>query len=201
MNMNDYYLAPNDNEQVKKVCTAAFPKYKGKKCKIEYRKGTINLRSYWDGGSRSYYAIVRLSDNKIGNVPTCHPVYDRQIKDVDNFTIPSGFCIVENRIFCGRDMGLIIHVNEDESIKLFDNPPDELSLNKRIVLYATKSLKSSYGGIKNFRFYEAKQSTGINLNDWNIAKQELINDKLLNKAGAITNLGRNAIGTGFSWPT
>lgn len=72
--------------------------------------------------------------------------------------------------------------------------PVEMTREERIVLCATRCFKSSYAGIKNYRFSEATACTGISLADWETAKLSLIGRGLLNKAGAITDEGRNAIG-------
>jgi hypothetical protein len=58
---------------------------------------------------------------------------------------------------------------------------------------ATAGLKSSYGGIPNLRYYESHRRTGITQERWDNAKAACIAAGLLNKAGAITVKGRNAI--------
>ena len=68
-----------------------------------------------------------------------------------------------------------------------------LSDDEITVLKYTSSLKSSYAGIKNYRFHEAHRNTGISLDNWNTTKQALIDKKLLRKNGSITADGRNAI--------
>ena len=192
------YLNLNDDQLVKSVCRKAFPEYTGRKVQIRYNVKSINLQSYWDGGSRSYFAIVRLQDNEILSVPENHPAFS-PINGIDNFTIPEGYVVVENRIFCGRDMGLKLHVSESAPLlESGDNPG--LTKNEKIVLYAT-SYKSSYAGISNYRYHEARRATGINSVDYETVKISLINKGLLDKRGAITNSGRNIKDTfGYNWP-
>ena len=60
------------------------------------------------------------------------------------------------------------------------------------VTHATCSLKSSYGGVSNYRFHEARRYTGITAERYEAAKASLIARKLLNKAGAVTVEGQNA---------
>lgn len=62
-----------------------------------------------------------------------------------------------------------------------------------MVLAATRGLKSSYAGIKNYRFHAARESTGITEPEWNQAKDACMAKGLLNRAGAISDDGRNAI--------
>jgi hypothetical protein len=61
------------------------------------------------------------------------------------------------------------------------------------VLLATAGLKPSYGGDGDFRFHEAHRRRGIGREAWDTAKAECIAAGWLNKAGAITPRGRNAI--------
>lgn len=70
----------------------------------------------------------------------------------------------------------------------------ELTVDEKIVLSATRSLKSSYNGLSNYRFHEASQTTGITQARWGAALGSLKARKLLNAAGAITDEGKNAIG-------
>lgn len=77
--------------------------------------------------------------------------------------------------------------------KLIPETDNTLTNDHFIVLMATSSLVSSYGGIKNFRFKEARRETGITLDRWDRALQELIAKKLLQKNKAITASGRNAL--------
>lgn len=72
-------------------------------------------------------------------------------------------------------------------------PKPALAWAESVVLAATRSLKSSYAGIKNYRFYEAHERTGITETEWDSAKAVCIQKGLLNRAGAITDDGRNAI--------
>ena len=69
--------------------------------------------------------------------------------------------------------------------------PVDLTDDEKTVLIATRSLKSSYNGIPNYRFVEAKRARGITLERWEAAKTSLIDKKFLNKAGAITVEGKN----------
>jgi len=57
----------------------------------------------------------------------------------------------------------------------------------------TSRYKNTYGGETNIRYKEAKRETGISQDAWNTALASLKTSKLLNKAGAITTAGRNAI--------
>ena len=70
----------------------------------------------------------------------------------------------------------------------------ELTREQRIVLIATRSYKSSYAGVGNYRYIEAARETGISLADWERSKAECQQMGYLDKRGAITVDGRNVVG-------
>lgn len=77
--------------------------------------------------------------------------------------------------------------------KMLPQEQVELTNDEKIVLVATRSLKSSYAGVPDYRFKEAKRETGITIERWNYAKDNLINKKYLDARGALTTNGKNAI--------
>lgn len=181
--------------EVRAIVRAAFPDYRGNRFKINVTDQPVNIASYWEGGSRDYYAIVRLDSLQVADVPQ-QSAYDRplpsQFKDM---RIPDGIAIVQHSIVRGQDRGITIHINPSNASKMLGSgQKDTLSRNERIVLTATRSLKSSYGGIKDYRYHEAARQTGITRPEWDAAKASLIKKRMLNSAGAITVDGRNAIG-------
>ena len=86
---------------------------------------------------------------------------------------------------------ITIYLNQEDLAPLLPSK-QEITEDEKIVLHYTKSLKSTYAGIKNYRFYEANREKGITLERWDRAKNNLISRELLNKRGAITDEGRNA---------
>jgi hypothetical protein len=71
--------------------------------------------------------------------------------------------------------------------------PTALSEPERIVLWATRSFKAGYAGDPENRYHEARRETGITRDDWTRGKAMAIEKGLLDKRGAITVAGRNAI--------
>lgn len=186
----EYYLDKLDAFLLK-VLLATFPGYKGRKFKLSTRIPS-RLDSYWDGGSRDYYAFYCVPTNKTHSVHSNHPFFEQgQPRDLPG-GLPQGMILVRHSIFCGKDMGITFHANEQDLAPLIPEQTD-LTPDEKTVLHFTSGLKPSYNGIKNYRFHRAKEKTGITLEQWNAAKQALINTKHLNKAGAITPKGRNAI--------
>lgn len=170
----------------------AFPTFRGKLFRVTVTNAPFNFESYWDSGDRDYHQIIRLSDMAIVPVPQNGTPFDR--KQFVERPIEPGFAVVT--LACrGRSNDYItISVHPDNAGHLALPAPTELSADEKTVLIATRSFKSSYAGVSNYRFIEAKRTTGITIERWESAKSALIGRKLLNAAGAITVDGRNAIG-------
>jgi hypothetical protein len=164
--------------------------YTGKKFKLS-TDIPKTLNSYWDGGSREYYYFFDLKDGKMLTMPANHPMFDKVPNKLDH--LPKGVILVNNTIFCGKELGLTFYVNQEDLAPLLPNPEstEELTQFDKIVLAATRGLKSSYAGIPDYRFSEAAKETGITKDEWQKAKENMINKGYLNKAGAITPKGRN----------
>ena len=184
------YHIDKPDETIKKIVGATFPEYRGRKFKLSTDVPKC-LNSYWSGGSRDYYAFYELATGKQFSVASNHPFFEKHNpRDLDG--LPAGVVLVKHSIFCGKDMGITIYANSEQITPLLP-PKQEVSENEQVVLKFTRSYKSSYAGIKNYRFHEAHRETGISAEDWEQAKKTLIEKKLLNKAGAITPAGRNAL--------
>jgi hypothetical protein len=189
------YMAIDPNEKtVRQIISAAYPDYKGKKVSLHPTENPINVKSYWDGGTRSYFVFVRL-DNMLasGEVPA-QSMFDRQIIGAEAVKLPAGVVCVE-RHYYGNSESITIHCPAESVNGLALPAPVQVSRDEEIVLTATRSLKSSYAGIPNYRFHEARRDTGITLEQWETAKAGLISRGLLDKRGALTIAGRNAAGS------
>ena len=112
-----------------------------------------------------------------------------------------GIAVVEHSMFCGKDMGLTFHVHPDNAAKLLPAPTAELTAHEKLVLQATCSFKSSYGGKDRYQMMadEVRYASSKHVQEpfptreqWDAAKQSLIGRGMLNKAGAVTPCGRNA---------
>jgi hypothetical protein len=186
--MSTHWIDKPD-ETIRKIVNSTFPSYRGKKFKLSTDVPS-RLDSYWDEGSRDYFSFYELSTSKVLDVGSNHPFFEAG-KPRDLESLPPGVVIVKHSIFCGKDMGITIYANAGDLAPLL---PEKLELtpHEKTVLEYTRTYKSSYAGISNYRFHEAHRSTGIKSDEWEAAKEQLIEKKLLNKAGAITPAGRNA---------
>ncbi len=183
------YITPDNI--VKEVSRIAHPDYTGRKYRVEVAKSALNMASYWGGGSRDFWAVVNLATMTVVNAPQ-QSAFDKPIDGIERVTLPAGFVAVKHTIFCGKDLGLTFYVSQDSAPMFITPAADDITEDQKIVLAYTKSRKSSYAGIKDYRFHEA-QSRGITRDRWDTAKAECIARGWLNKAGAITNDGRNVI--------
>lgn len=192
--MNEAYYTKNPD--FKSIALKAFPSYKGNIFKLDAFSGPMNLSSYWDGGSRNYYVILNLRNLKSKDIPENGTPWSGNPYRISK--LPEGIVVVRHAISQGKDLGITIYVNPENMAKMLPQA-QELDWAEKVVLTATRSLKSSYAGIKDYRFHEALKDTGITKPEWDVAKERLITKKMLNRAGSITDEGRNAIGDTKLW--
>lgn len=192
------YIGKQFRESTMYIETKSFPElwelargigYKGNKLEAVPFEGTINLNSYWDGGSRSYFQFIDLDTRKTLSVGQNGSPFDSASHEISE--LPFNVALVKHHI--GRYTYCRIYFHPDQITKLLPVEAVELTENEKMCLSFTRRYKSSYGGVSNLRFYEANRHHGISLEDWNAAKESLIKKKLLNKAGAITVAGKNAV--------
>jgi hypothetical protein len=176
--------------------------YDGRKFSAEITESVIipSTAGLWDGGSREFYKLVQLSDGQViefpgQNAAPWDPRNERRVQ------IKPGYAVVCHSIFCGKDMGLHYYIHPQNATALLPAKADLTSLEK-LILEATRSLKSSYMGRDRYQMkledyrYSADAKNGIAFPtraEWEQAKADLYGKGYLNKAGAITVKGRNAI--------
>jgi len=91
-------------KEVPAMLLAAYPDYKGRKYRVEYRENYY-MQNYWSEGSRYYCKAVELSSGRV--VDPAHISTNPFRKEAHaTIGIPEGVCIVEHIFFCGKDMGL-----------------------------------------------------------------------------------------------
>ena len=177
---------------IDRIVRATFPGYTGRTITIEAAE-SVNCASYWDGGSRSYFRFLDLATFTTSGQMPAQSAFDPHVRGLDRVPLAPNLAIVEHSIVCGKDAGITIHVHALTLVGLLPAPVT-LSWADSVVLTYTRSLKPCYAGISNYRYHEAHRETTITAAEWDAAKADLIRRGLLNKAGAITDAGRNAIG-------
>jgi len=156
----------------------------------------------WNGGSRDFYKAIDLATGQVGHgsFQDEAPWGNRQARQ---FKIDPGLVVVKHSISCGIDVGLTFYVHPANAAQLLPAPSAKLSDLEKMILEATRSLKSSYMGRDRYQMkledhrYTPDGERGIPFptrGEWEQAKADLYSKGYLNKAGAITVKGRNAIG-------
>ncbi len=171
---------------------AAFPGYNGRKVSVNPFVGPMTMNSYWSGGSRDYWAVVDMETFKHAEIPENGTMWNPSLGPLKE--LPLNGAVIRYTMGPYESVGVYVNAANMNQF-LLPASTIELAHNHKIVLAATQGLKSSYAGIKNYRFHQAHERTGITLERWEAAKAQLIKDGYLNKAGAITDNGRNAIGS------
>ena len=189
--MKTIYLERTDRS-VDAIIRRTFPGYSGRKVQVRLTESVSFHGTQWDGGSRSDYLILDLATDKLVPIPEA-PFLAPSALHEGSHALSAGFVVAEHCLCCGKDIGIILHVNPATLGRLLPSIQSaEVSQDEKIVLTATRCLKSSYNGVKNYRFVEAKREAGITLERWEAAKQSCIDKGLLDSRGAITSAGKNA---------
>lgn len=179
-----------DSPEVRALVNRAFPQYKGKSFRVSPFEGPMHLHSYWDGGSRNYWCAVRLTDGATSAVPENGTMFTPAIGECKE--LPADTVLIQYH--AGNHEYCEVYVKPENLNRFMLPAAVQLSREESIVLVATRTFKNSYAGRANCRFFEANEVTKISLAEWEAAKAGLKSKGLLNKAGAITDAGRNAIG-------
>ena len=104
-------------QEIKEIVKACYPDYKGRKYKLGTFEHPMNLDSYWDGGTRYYYAFYDLQTKKVLEVHSNHPFFEAG-KPRRLTRLPADTLLVEHCIFCGKDAGVRIYANPENLLKL-----------------------------------------------------------------------------------
>jgi len=183
-------LQPND--AVRKFARVAFPNYRGRTYYADITDREVSLSSHWDGGSRDYFALVKLEGENIlrAQVPQTGTPFDGALSTPPKAAPTPILVIVEHSIFCGHDTGLTFYIHPALAPKMLPAPLDgDLSKAEELVLLAAATLKSSYQGRPLRRDTCARH--GVSNSDYDNALGSLRAKGYLTKADAVTIDGRN----------
>jgi hypothetical protein len=176
-----------NNNPIRDLCRKAYPDYTGRKFQIEVRAYPINCASYWSGGSGDYFTFMRMDTLEIMSVPQ-QSAFDRKVEGVNEVSLIPGMVCIKRTYFCGKDLGCKVYIHPENAPRLLPENVELTDLEKT-VLRCTRSYKSSYAGISNYR----QKESGLTIEVWNHTKDSLIRKGLLNRAGALTIDGKNAV--------
>lgn len=177
--------------EVRHIAAMAFPSYRGDKFKVS-TSAPSRLDSCWQGGSRDFYALIDLGTGQSIAIPENGTPFSNGGQIFTLAELPANIALIQHTIFCGKDLGITVYVNAVNLGKWLPAPVELTQAEKNVLAY-TRERKSSYNG-RN-RQQMAFDDLGMPADQWENAKAGLIAKGLLKSNGAITDEGRNAIGT------
>lgn len=191
-----YHTDKKTDPALSEILKVAFPNCKLKQYTVEVSNTVPISGTYWSGGSRNSYVAVNLENMETLNLPHLNPPQfggPTENPIVNLLEQTCQVCVVKLSNVGMREYVTFYFAPDNVNKFLTDKSGDSLSNNEKIVLFATRNLKSSYAGIKNYRFNEANTYTGITLKQWNESVDSLIDKGLLRKNKSITPAGKNAV--------
>ena len=129
-----------DNPEIRRIVNSAAMNYRKQKAYVSEFSGKVNISSYWDGGSKSYYTIVNLATGLCRNLPTStHPYFDIAVQGMANQEtpdvesdergnlylrrLPQGFALVETGIFMGKTAPAHVYLSPEDMPLQLSAPP------------------------------------------------------------------------------
>lgn len=100
------------NPEVRRIVSATFPGYRGRKIFFSPNIPKHELRSYWDEGSRHYYTFYQPSTGMTWALGSNHPWFEAHKPAPLCDTMPENVCLVEHAIICGKDCGITIYARK-----------------------------------------------------------------------------------------
>lgn len=199
-----YFTDKKTDPKLSEILAVAFPKCKLRQYSVNVSEQISISGTYWDGGCRNSYVAVDLVTLEKVDLPHFNPPQfggpaKDYVFDLVNNQSNRQVCVVEHTQ-SGVKEYITFHFAPDNVSKLITTQQSDLTNNEKIVLFATRSLVSSYGGDSNYRYNSAFDATKISKQEWNDAIISLIDKKLLRRNKSITPAGKNAIGNLNYWP-
>ncbi len=142
----------------------------------------------WSGGTRETFHVVRIADGA-AIAPVNHSAAPWDGRSEREIVLEPGILVIRHSMFCGKDHGLTFYVRGADIAPLLPNANrafDDMSANARSVLGVIRSLISSYRA-------EEYQRMRLTAEQVTTAKAELTARGYIDKRGAITTAGRNAL--------
>ncbi len=104
-------LIGKDLKSVKHIVVATFPEYKGRKFFLQpSERAPKELRSYWDEGSRTFYAFYNLETQEVMHVHSNHPFFEAN-QPSKLRELPDHVVLATYVISCGRECGVTLYGN------------------------------------------------------------------------------------------
>lgn len=160
-------------------------KFRAKACETVSIPADAGL---WSGGSRSTFHAIELATGRALPLPG-HELAPWNVARAERCVpLRPGFAIVQSVMFQGKDLGLTFHVHPDDIVKLIPQDATE-ALDPLEIKYLAimRGIKSSY---------RADEYRRQGMTDAQVAsfKAKFTAMGYINKQGAITVQGKNAVG-------
>jgi len=107
--MHDPIKLPVGHPLVKRLLRATFPDYRGRRIYLRAATHPVDVRSYWDEGSRSYFVAVDLRTMRVVAVPQNGTPWDGGPIAPTGVVVGPGAAIVE-RAHRGTWEAIYVHV-------------------------------------------------------------------------------------------
>ena len=115
--MTSQLVLLKDHPELQRVIRAAAPSYKKHKAFFDSAESIELQGTYWDGGSRSTYTAVRMTDGFSLGAPQYDPPQFGGPRQAPMVTIPVGVAIVETGTFCGKPATAAVTINPADATK------------------------------------------------------------------------------------
>ncbi len=102
---------------LKRIVSRAYPEYRGRKFFLAVSERPIDVRSWWDGGSRTYYKFVNLATGEVSAAVPAQSAFDKPLAGADKVELPLNFACITHAISCGRDCGITFVVRPENAAK------------------------------------------------------------------------------------
>lgn len=114
-NWNPEKITQQTHPKIVALAKAAFPDYRGRKFRLVVDADPIDVRSYWDGGSRDYFRFVNLATAAMAEVPA-QSAFDKPINGAERVELPPHVACVRHSYFCGKDSGLTVFLPKPATV-------------------------------------------------------------------------------------
>jgi len=115
---DNWVKVSRSNPLIKKIIQRTFPDYKGRKVNLCPQEHPLDVKSYWSGGTRSYFVFYNLTLDQTQEMPQ-QSAFDMPVQGADAVMLPSDVICVEHCYFCGSDLGIRIHLPQRQIPELF----------------------------------------------------------------------------------
>lgn len=104
--MKNFYVP---TKEIKWLTDKAFPSRK-RKVRISVGERVSFYNTFWDGGSKNTYRAVKLEDGSVASLITGGSPWTA-VAEGTTMDLEPGIAIVEETIFCGKNMCLTVHLH------------------------------------------------------------------------------------------